>query len=342
MTTEIYERLRRVDPDYYTRERVNDMVPLLERVRKLKRERRAVLLAHNYQRAEIFEIADETGDSLALALKAAEVKEAKVIVFCGVHFMAETAKIVNPTKMVLLPDPSAGCSLADSAPADAVRDRIEELKQVFPDLAVVSYVNTTADVKALSDICCTSGNAVSVVRSLPNRNILFIPDRNLARHVANNVPDKNIIAWDGACYIHEQITPEAVLQIRSAIPGLKVLAHPECRDDVLALADATLSTSGMIDYARQSDATQFLAVTECGLSDLLSIEVPDKQFYRACKICPFMKSITLENIVESLEKLQFEITIPEDTRLRAERALHRMFEVTGRDAAPLPPNVPVE
>ena len=342
MTNEVYERLRRVDPDYYTRERVNSMVPLLERVRRLKRERHAVLLAHNYQRAEIFEIADKTGDSLELALRAAEVKDAKVIVFCGVHFMAETAKIVNPTKMVLLPDPSAGCSLADSAPAEAVRDRIEELKQVFPDLAVVSYVNTTADVKALSDICCTSGNAVSVVRSLPNRNILFIPDRNLARHVANNVPEKNIIAWDGACYIHEQITPEAVLQIRSAIPGLKVLAHPECRDDVLALADATLSTSGMIDYARRSDAIEFLAVTECGLSDLLSIEVPDKQFYRACKICPFMKSITLENIIESLEKLQFEITIPEDIRLRAKRALHRMFEVTARDAAPLPPSIPVE
>ncbi|MFH1011427.1 MAG: quinolinate synthase NadA [bacterium] len=342
MTTQIYERLRRADPWYYTPEKIREIEPLLERVRDLKRQRRAVLLAHNYQRAEIFEVADVTGDSLELALKAAEVKDAEIIVFCGVHFMAETAKIVNPSKMVLLPDPSAGCSLADSATATSVQDRAEELRKVFPDLAIVSYVNTTAEVKALSDICCTSGNAVTIVRSLPNQNILFIPDRNLARHVANNVPDKNIIAWDGACYIHEQITPEAVLQMREAVPGLKVLAHPECRDDVLALADATLSTSGMIDYARKSDATEFLAVTECGLSDLLSIEVPDKQFYRACKICPFMKSITLRNVIESLEKLQFEITMPEDIRLRAERALRRMFKLTGRDTLPPPPTVPVE
>jgi quinolinate synthase len=342
MPNQIYERLRRADPWYYTPEKVIELEPLLEKVRQLKRERRAVLLAHNYQRAEIFEVADETGDSLALSLKAADVKDAEVIVFCGVHFMAETAKIVNPAKKVLLPDPSAGCSLAESATATGVQDRAEELRRAFPDLAIVSYVNTTAEVKALSDVCCTSGNAVTVVRSLPNQNILFIPDRNLARHVANNVPDKNIIAWEGACYIHEQITPEAVLQIRNAIPGLKVLAHPECRDDVLALADATLSTSGMIDYARQSDATQFLAVTECGLSDLLSIEVPDKQFYRACKICPFMKSVTIENVIESLEKLQFEITIPDDIRLRAERALRRMFEVTGRDSMPLPSSVPIE
>ncbi|MBM3324318.1 MAG: quinolinate synthase NadA [Calditrichaeota bacterium] len=342
MTGQIYDRLSRADPWYYTPERIQEIEPLLERVRDLKRLRRAVLLAHNYQRAEIFEVADVTGDSLELALKAAEVKDAKIIVFCGVHFMAETAKIVNPSKMVLLPDPSAGCSLADSATATGVQERAEELRKVFPDLAIVSYVNTTAEVKALSDICCTSGNAVTIVRSLPNKNILFIPDRNLARHVANNVPDKNIIAWDGACYIHEQITPEAVLQMREAIPRLKVLAHPECRDDVLALADATLSTSGMIDYARKSDATEFLTVTECGLSDLLSIEVPNKQFYRACKICPYMKSITLPNVIQSLEKLQFEITIPQDIRLRAERALRRMFEVTGRDTLPSPPSVPVE
>ncbi len=341
MTT-VLERLSRADPWYYTPERVKEIEPLLERVRRLKRERRAVLLAHNYQRAEIFEIADETGDSLGLAMKAADVKDAEVIVFCGVHFMAETAKIVNPTKMVLLPDPSAGCSLADSATAPDVQARIEELRKTEPDLAVVTYVNTTAEVKALSDVCCTSGNAVSVVRSLPNKTILFIPDRNLARHVANNVLDKNIIAWDGACYVHEQITPEAVQQMRDGIPGLKVLAHPECRDDVLALADATVSTSGMIDYARQSDAQEFLAVTECGLSDLLSIEVPDKQFYRVCKICPYMKTITLENVIESLEKLQFEITVPEEIARRAYRAIRRMFEVTGRDATLLPSNVPNE
>jgi len=341
MTETLIQKLQRVDPDYYVRERVVKIEAQLQRIRKLKRERNAVLLAHNYQRPEIFEVADFAGDSLGLSLQAAEVHDAKVIVFCGVHFMAETAKIVNPQKTVLLPNLAAGCSLADTATAPAVEDRIRELKQVYPDLGVVTYVNTTAEVKALSDACCTSSNAVSVVRALPNQYVLFIPDQNLARHVATHVPEKTIIAWDGFCYVHQQISPDVILKMRQEIPGIKVLVHPECRDDVLKLADAALSTSGMIDYAKQSNASEFLAVTECGLSDMLQIAVPEKHFYRACKICRFMKAITLENVEESLRKMQFEITLDEDVRLRAGRAIQHMFDLTSskRDDLAIPADV---
>jgi quinolinate synthase len=325
----LYDKLHRLDPDYYSLARVQDIEAQLDHIRALKAKRNAVLLAHNYQRPEIFEVADFTGDSLGLSLEAVKVKDAEVIVFCGVHFMAETAKIVNPSKTVLLPNLAAGCSLADTAKAVDVERRITELKKQFPDLQVVCYVNTTADVKALSDACCTSSNAVSVVKAMNTRNILFIPDQNLARHVALHVSDKNIIAWDGFCYVHHQITPESVLSIRRQIPGIKVLVHPECRDDVLALADAALSTSGMIEYAQASDAKQFLAVTECGLSDMLQINVPDKQFYRACKICRFMKAISLDDVEASLKNMQFEITLDDDVRLKALRSLNRMFELTG-------------
>ena len=342
MTTEtLTHKLQRVDPDYYTASRVADIEEQLDRIRALKRRRNAVLLAHNYQRPEIFEVADFTGDSLGLSLQAAEVKDAAVIVFCGVHFMAETAKIVNPRKTVLLPNLAAGCSLADTATAPAVEQRVRELKEMYPDLAVVTYVNTTADVKSLSDVCCTSSNAVTVVRALPAQNVLFIPDQNLARHVAMHVPEKNIIAWNGYCYVHHQITADTIENMRRQIPGIKILVHPECRDDVLALADAALSTSGMIDYAKQSSAERFLAVTECGLSDMLQIVVPDKQFYRACKICRFMKAISLDDVEASLERLQFKITLPETVRLNAGRAIQRMFELTGaqRDNLALPADV---
>jgi quinolinate synthase len=344
MTETLFEKLQRVDPDYYGRERVDRMVTQLDRIRRLKTERNAVLLAHNYQRPEIFEVADFTGDSLGLSLQAANVKDAQVIVFCGVHFMAETAKIVNPNKTVLLPNLAAGCSLADTAKATDVEDRIRDLKQLYPDLMVVSYVNTTADVKALSDACCTSSNAVSVVRAMPSRHILFIPDQNLARHVATHLPEKTIIAWNGYCYVHHQITPDAVESMRRQVPGIKILVHPECRDDVLKLADAALSTSGMIDYAKQSTASDFLAVTECGLSDMLQIQVPEKHFFRACKICRFMKAISLDDVEASLTKTQFEISLGEHVRVRAGHALRRMFELTGgaRDNLALPADVETE
>ena len=241
--------------------------------------------------------------------------------------MAETAKIVNPSKTVLLPNLLAGCQLADSAPAEDLAARIEELKKEYPDLAVVSYVNTTAAVKALSTIICTSANAARVVRSLPNENILFVPDRNLASHVAAQVPEKNIIPWDGFCYVHQQITPGEVQRIRDTDPELKILVHPECRPDVAALADAVLSTSGMVRYAKENKSERFLIVTECGLSDRLAMEVPDKQFLKGCRLCTFMKVTTLEDVRDSLRDLKYDVVVPEPMRTEAERALRAMFQV---------------
>lgn len=325
---EIFNKLSRVDPGFYTQVVCDEIAVKLDRIAELKKERKAVLLAHNYQRPEIFEVADFTGDSLGLSLQAGEVRSAEVIVFCGVHFMAETAKIVSPDRIVILPNIQAGCSLADTANADDVADRIEELRSEYPDLGVVCYVNTNAAVKALSDSVCTSSNAVEIVRALPNETILFLPDQNLARYVADLVPEKKIIPWNGNCYVHQELEPDSIHKVRELHPKIKVLVHPECRDDVVALADAVMSTSAMITYARNSDADKFLAVTECGLSDLLTIQVAEKQFYRVCNVCRFMKMTTLDNIITSLEKLQPEITLDEETRLGAERAIRNMFELT--------------
>lgn len=325
---ELQTRLSRADAGYYTTDVCRELSGKIEQIRTLKHERRAVLLAHNYQRPEVFEVADFTGDSLGLSMQAANVRDADVIIFCGVHFMAETAKVVSPDKIVVLPNAKAGCSLADMADADDVRDRIAELKKDYPDLGVVCYVNTTAAVKAQCDSVCTSANATQVVAALPNKTILFLPDKNLAAHVAGNLPEKEIIAWDGHCYVHQQINPDSVQSVRAMHPGIKVLVHPECRDDVVKIADAALSTSGMVDYAKASSATEFLAVTECGLSDLLSVQVPDKKFYRACKVCRFMKMISLDDVVSSLETLQPEINIPESVRVGAGNAINRMFELT--------------
>jgi quinolinate synthase len=301
---------------------------LFDEIRQLKKQRNAVIVAHNYYRPEILKIADFVGDSLELALMASKVRDADVIVFAGVNFMAETAKIVNPSKTVLLPNSMAGCQLADSAPAEDLAARIAELKEQYPDLAVVSYVNTTAAVKALSDIIVTSANAAKVVRTLPNENILFVPDKNLANHVAQQVPEKNIIAWEGFCYVHQQITPEEIAKIRAADPELEILVHPECRPDVAGLADAVLSTSGMVRYAKERPANRFLVVTECGLSDRLAMEVPEKQFVKGCKLCAFMKVTTLEDVRDSLLHMRYEIEVPEEVRVPAERALLRMFDAT--------------
>jgi quinolinate synthase len=325
----LFDELSRVKTYDYTEQDVREFEALHEEIRALKKERNAVIVAHNYYRPEILKIADFVGDSLELALMASKVKDADVIDFCGVHFMAETAKIVNPSRTVLLPNLLAGCQLADSAPAEDLKARMDELRKQYPDLAVVSYVNTTAAVKALSDIICTSANAAKVVRSLPNRNILFVPDRNLASHVAQQVPEKNIIPWEGFCYVHQQITPQEVERIRAADPELEILVHPECRPDVAALADAVLSTSGMVKWAKERPAKRFLVVTECGLSDRLAMEVPDKQFLKGCKLCTFMKVTTLEDVRDSLKYLRYEIDVPEEIRLPAERALRRMFDVVG-------------
>ena len=323
----LYEELQRVRTFEYTEEDVRQYEALHQEIREWKEKRNAVIVAHNYYRPEILKVADFVGDSLELALMASNVKDADVIEFCGVHFMAETAKIVNPSRTVLLPNLLAGCQLADSAPAAALRTRIAELKQEYPDLAVVSYVNTTAAVKALSDIICTSANAPKVVKSLPNRNILFVPDRNLASFVQKHVPEKHIIPWEGFCYVHQQIAPDEVRRIREANPDIEILVHPECRPDVAALADAVLSTSGMVKYAKERSTKRFLVVTECGLSDRLSMEVPDKQFLKGCKMCTFMKVTTLEDVRDSLRDMQYPIEVPEEVRVPAERALRRMFEV---------------
>ena len=325
----LFEELSRVRTFDYTEDDVREFEALHEEIRALKKKRNAVIVAHNYYRPEILKVADFVGDSLELALMASNVRDADVIEFAGVHFMAETAKILNPTRTVLLPNLLAGCQLADSAPAEELRAKIEELKKEYDDLAVVSYVNTTAAVKALSDIICTSANAAKVVRSLPNKNILFVPDRNLASHVAEQVPEKNIIPWEGFCYVHQQITPEEVRRIRASDPDMAVLVHPECRPDVAKLADAVLSTSGMVRFAKERPNKRFLIVTECGLSDRLAMEVPDKTFVKGCKLCTFMKVTSLEDVRDSLAKMQYEIEVPEDVRVPAERALRRMFDVAG-------------
>jgi quinolinate synthase len=323
----LFEELSRVKTYEYTEEDVRGYETLHEEIRELKKQRNAVIVAHNYYRPEILKVADFVGDSLELALMAAKVKDADVIEFCGVHFMAETAKIVNPSRTVLLPNLLAGCQLADSAPAEQLAARIAELKQQYDDLAVVSYVNTTAAVKALSDIIVTSANAAKVVRTLPNKNILFVPDRNLANHVAQQVPDKNIIPWEGFCYVHQQITPAEVQRIRESDPELEILVHPECRPDVAKLADAVLSTSGMVKWAKERPASRFLVVTECGLSDRLSMEVPEKTFVKGCKLCTFMKVSTLEDVRDSLRDMKYEIEVPEEIRVPADRALRAMFAV---------------
>jgi quinolinate synthase len=324
---ELYRHLSRLgDPHAYTPESCEKFAEQIREIRRLKKERDAVVLAHNYQRPEIFEVADFIGDSLELARQATRVKAA-AIVFCGVHFMAESAKILNPEKTVLLPNLRAGCSLADSATAERLAERKAALREVYPDLAVVSYVNTTADVKAESDVCCTSSNAVKIVNALPNRHILFVPDENLAHYVQQN-SDKTILAWDGNCYVHHQITPEQIIAVKENLPHVKVLAHPECRADVLALADAVMSTSGMVQYAAESPASEFLVVTECGLSDRLLLELPEKKFYKACKLCQYMKMITIEDTLDSLRLMRHEIALDEEIRRGAERALRRMFELT--------------
>jgi len=320
-------KLGTLDPVAYGPDECRRYAAQIAEIARLKRERKAIVLAHNYQRPEIFEVADFIGDSLELA-RAARDADADLIVFCGVHFMAETAKILNPERMVLLPDLKAGCSLAESVTADALAERKAELARAYPDLKVVSYVNCTADVKAISDACCTSANAVKVVEAIDSEHILFVPDRNLADYVQSQTR-KTIIAWDGNCYVHHQITPDQVDRSRRSIPGIRVLAHPECRRDVLALADAVLSTSAMMRYARDSDADKFLVVTECGLSDRLLMEVPGKRFFKACKLCHYMKMITLEGTLDSLRHLRYEIALPDAVIRDARRALERMLELGG-------------
>jgi quinolinate synthase len=292
-------------------------------IRSLLKERKAVLLAHNYMRDEVQEIADITGDSLALSMEAAKTG-ADVIVFCGVHFMAESASILSPEKTVLLPRLDAGCPMADMV----TREELLIMKEKLPGVPVVTYVNSSAEVKAVSDICCTSANAVKVVNSLPEREIIFVPDRNLGRYVAR-FSGKVFHFWDGFCPTHERLNPEIVVRMKSEYPDALFICHPECRPDISSLADHVCSTSGMYDYCRKSPAKRFIIGTEAGILFRLRKENPDKEFILASPglICPNMKLASLEDIVAALKTMEPVVKVPEEVRVPAKRALDRMLAI---------------
>ncbi|UCE99579.1 MAG: quinolinate synthase NadA [Planctomycetota bacterium] len=297
---------------------------LIEKIKKLKKAREAVMLAHNYQPAEIQDLADFTGDSLALSVKAAET-DAKVIVFCGVQFMAETAAILSPQKTVLLPDKSAGCPLADMITAEQLRD----LKQKNPDALVVCYVNSSAEVKAESDYCCTSSNAVNLVNSLTQeKTIIFVPDQHLGRFVAEKT-HRDLILWPGYCHVHVIISEDDIKNAKAKYPDAVVMAHPECTEKVKALADQLLSTGQMLKFAKNSNARHFVVATEVGMVYPLKKQNPQAEFIPASEraICPNMKKITPEKVLWSLEDMHYKVTIPEHIRIKAKTALDRMVEV---------------
>jgi quinolinate synthase len=299
------------------------MSSITEQILKLKKERNAVILAHNYQRGEVQDIADFVGDSLELSQQAAKT-EADVIVFCGVHFMAETASILNPHKVVLLPDASAGCPMANMITAEQLREK----KQELPYAAVVTYINSSAAVKAESDYCCTSANGVRVVQHVSNNDILFVPDQYLGAFIAART-GKNMTLWPGYCPTHVKILPEDIQQRKKEHPRAKVVVHPECRPDVIALADEALSTSGMIRYAARPEVAELIVGTEIELLHRLNKENPGKKFIPASTkaVCPNMKKITLEKILESLETMTPEVKVPEDIRLKAADAVERMLVI---------------
>ncbi|HEX4118355.1 MAG TPA: quinolinate synthase NadA [Rhizomicrobium sp.] len=300
--------------------------PLVAEINRLKRERQAVILGHNYMTPEIFHcVSDFTGDSLALAREAARTK-AKVIVQAGVHFMAETSKILSPGKTVLIPDMRAGCSLAASITGADVR----LLRQKHPGLPVVTYVNTSADVKAESDICCTSGNAVRVVEAIAREfgtdTVIMIPDQYLARNVAAKTGIK-VITWAGSCEVHERFTAEEIRRFREQNPGITVLAHPECPPEVVAEADFAGSTAAMIGYVGKHHPRRVVMVTECSMSDNVAVEYPHVDFVRPCNLCPHMKRITLEGILHSLQTMTYEVQVDEAVSARARVAIERMLAV---------------
>ena len=315
-TAPLYERVRRVIPPVEWPAFAEDVDAILA----LKRARNAVILAHNYQTPEIFHcVADLVGDSLALARKAMDV-EADVIVLAGVHFMAETAKLLNPDKTVLIPDLGAGCSLADSITPEDVR----LMRQRYPGVPIVTYVNTSAAVKAESDICCTSGNARAIVEALGTDRVIMLPDEYLARNVAAET-HVEIIAWKGHCEVHERFTPDDVRQLRENHPGVTVLAHPECPPAVVAEADFAGSTAAMSDYVDSRKPPRVVLLTECSMSDNVAVQHPDVDFIRPCNLCPHMKRITLANIRRALEENRHEVTIETALMAPARRAVERML-----------------
>ena len=316
-----YERVKSVIPEieWYVHE------PYVTAINELKKKRNAVILAHNYQTPEIFHgVADISGDSLALARRAVDT-DADVIVMAGVHFMAETVKLLNPDKVVLIPDIRAGCSLADSITADDIR----ELRKKHPNVPVVTYVNTSAEVKAESDICCTSGNAVEVVESLGVDRVLFLPDEYLAAYVAEQT-DVEIIPWQGHCEVHERFSAVEMEQFRANFDELTIIAHPECPPDVLSTADYVGSTAQMQNYVKTKRPKRVLMVTECSMSDNVAAEISDVEFIRPCNLCPHMKRITLANIQQALVTLQPRVEIDPAIAARARLAVERMLAIAGK------------
>src|SRR5216684_3343669 len=317
-TAPLYERVKAVVPPVEWPLFARDIDAIL----RLKRQRNAVILAHNYQTPEIFHcVADLVGDSLALARMAMSA-EADVIVLAGVHFMAETAKLLNPEKTVLIPDMAAGCSLAESITPEDVR----LLRQSYPGVPIVTYVNTSAAVKAESDICCTSGNARAVIESLGVERVIMLPDEYLAKNIAAETKVK-VITWTGHCEVHERFSAQEVRQLREDHPGVVVLAHPECPPDVLAEADFAGSTAAMSSYVATKRPPRVVLLTECSMSDNVAIQYPDLEFIRPCNLCPHMKTITLGNIRRALETMQHQVTIDESVAARARLAVERMLAV---------------
>jgi quinolinate synthase len=318
VTEPIYDRLRAVIPEIEW----PIHAPYVAAINQLKQQRNAVILAHNYQTPEIFHgVADITGDSLALARQAAQTN-AEVIVLCGVHFMAETAKLLSPEKTVLIPDLEAGCSLASSITADDVR----LLRQRYPGVPVVTYVNTSAAVKAESDFCCTSANAVEVVESLRAPRVIFLPDEFLGRYVASQT-QVEIILWKGHCEVHERFTAADVRYYKEQYSDIELLAHPECPPDVLAGVDFVGSTAGMIKHLKGSNSKRVVMITECSMSDNVAVEFPHIQFTRPCNLCPHMKRITLSKILRSLQTMEHKIEIEPSIAERARRAVKRMIDL---------------
>ncbi len=335
MFAQMYDVLKETLPEKYIRQKAELAMEILQ----LKEERNAVILGHNYMEPALFHfIPDFKGDSLELSRKAAETDK-DVIVFCGVEFMAETAKILNPNKMVLIPSDKAGCSLAESITAQDVRN----LKERYPGVPIVTYINTYADVKAECDICCTSGNAKRVVESLNSETVIFLPDEYLAKNVAletgkriifptvkNNIQAAkgDMIGWLGRCEVHEQFTEDDVNNVRDAHPEAIILAHPECSPEVTSLADFSGSTSAMIDYVKKSNAPKFMILTECSMADNIVAEYPEKDMVRMCSIrCPHMAQITVEDTRNALRDLKYQVNLDEDIRVRAERSVRRMLEI---------------
>ena len=296
--------------------------PLIYKINKLKKEKNAVILAHNYQTPEIYHgIADFAADSLALAVEASKTK-ADIIIMCGVHFMAETAKLMSPHKKVLLPDMSAGCSLSSSITGKDVK----LLKKKYPNVPVVSYVNTSADVKAETDVCCTSANAIKIVESLGVEKVIFLPDNYLAKYVASNTKVK-IISWKGTCIVHEKFSAKEINDIKKQNPGIVIIAHPECPPDVINAADFAGSTSGMSEYVKKNQPKKVMMVTECSMSDNVQVENPKVEFIKPCNLCPYMKKITLPKILNCLENESNEIIIPDHLLERARLSVERMTSI---------------